>query len=157
MEWLKNESPFTKGVTEPSENKQLFTVDAAAKTDNGEYQCKVTFGKLGVFPSAKVKQYVRYVTPDATVYGIYGETATITCEFYGDDLSGATAWSKDGSSISDDDTYDFVPGNYADFKRTDKLEIKSVSDANDGAYKCTTSYSADRVSQSSTQTLKALG
>ena len=158
VEWLKNDAVFiNKEIKNPSDIKQWFTVKAASINENGDYQCKVTFGTLGVVSSAKVKQYVRYVTEDTTVYVLHGKTGTITCQFYGDDLSGATTWSKDGQSISDDNTYNFVSGNYANYQRTDKLEIKSATDASDGAYKCTTYYSADSVPQSSTQSLKTLG
>ena len=117
----------------------------------------MTFGSLGEVYSTKVAQIVRHVTPDATIYALHGSTATLTCGFYGDALSGATTWKKNGADIADDDTYDIMAGNYANYERTDKLEIPGVENENDGAYKCEAVYTDGNVVQSSTQTLNTLG
>ncbi|KAL5259162.1 hypothetical protein ACHWQZ_G009575 [Mnemiopsis leidyi] len=155
--WFKNDQGFTSGITAPSSTSSVFTVATSTKNNNGEYQCKVTFGNIGTAVSSKMTQYVRYVTPAQTVYGVKDRAIDISCTFYGDAL-GATAWHKDSSdtAISTGGQFTVTPGTYANQMRTDKLTISTLTTGNNGVYTCKASYTAGSKETSSAQTLSVI-
>ena len=155
--WFKNDKPLSSGITAPSATKSVFTAGTASKDDNGEYQCKVTYGKIGTANSAKVTQYVRYVTPAKTVYGVQTKDIDITCTFYGDAL-GATSWFKDASTtaLKTEGQYTLTAGTYKSQMRTDTLKIKTLTSTNDGVYTCKATYTAGSKETSSKQTLSVI-
>ena len=155
--WFKNDKAFTTGITAPSTTSSVFTVAASTKDDNGVYQCKVTFGDIGTAVSSQVTQYVRYVTPAQTVYGVKDRTIDISCTFYGDAL-GATAWYKDASStaITAGGQFTLTAGTYANQMRTDKLTISTLTTSNNGVYTCKATYTAGSKETTSAQTLSVI-
>ena len=149
VEWFKNDKALQ--ATTPTAH----TVAKATQDDNGEYKCTVTFGKFGAQTSSTVTQYVRYVTPDATVYGVQQTDIDIVCTFYGDAL-GVTSWLKGDTPVTTGGQYTVTAGTYASQMRTDTLTIKTLTSTNDGVYTCKASYTATTTETSSKQTLSVI-
>lgn len=138
--WYKDAKQIKPTViADHSNNNEKYEIKTAAVSDNGKYECSVTFGVYGEVKSASSKtQYVRSVEMAAITYGVKGKTIELACPVYGD-APNTISFKKGSTAISDDSNYDLVNGNYvsADFKEIDSLKILA-SDTTDAAtdYKC---------------------
>ncbi|XP_063679986.1 hemicentin-2-like [Bolinopsis microptera] len=156
VSWYQNDVIFPETlsglITAPSDSQSLYTVAAADESNNGLFQCKVTFGDVGTSASDQVTRYVRHVTPSASIFGVLELNIDISCTFYGDAL-GATTWLKDSGAVVTGGQYTVTPGTYQLQMRTDTLTIATLTADNAGAFTCKAAYTDGGVETSSIQTL----
>ena len=101
-------------------------------------------------------QYVRYITPSATVYGVKNSQITMVCQIYGDETSDPK-WYKDSETTALTTTGDVTvtPETYstADYTAKSTLVIANLEAANAAAYKCSATYTEGSTATETTQTL----
>ena len=136
-------------------------IASAAYTDNGVYTCKVTFGTDSV-DTKTLSQYVRYLAPNSTAFGIGGRDVILSCVFYGDDLDvGNTpvSWTNTDGAITTGGVYTLSDGSYdsATLTRTATLTISSYDTSKNGAYVCSGTYTAPSLTKTSTVALSGVG
>lgn len=121
-------------------NRCLTVSDGNSKGEKtGEYACQAAYpdNQLGY---ARLIHYVEEAVPaPAIVCATPGAAVTLTCVMHGT-LNSDTQWSdKDDSAIDGANTlYEIIAGVISNFRRTDKLIVKSADINIAGSFKCKT-------------------
>ena len=139
--WTKGSAALTSGITAPSTGKSVYTLAAAAFSDNEEYACKSDFGKYGEVQGTGLKQYVRGILAQTTDARIrVGLDISVECIAYGDD-AGTGTWTKSGSALTDS-RYSSATAAYSasSYSTTSTLSITTSVDADSATLTCSYSY-----------------